>query len=173
MSHSDEVNPPADGPGPRVGRRPVGTRRGERARTDDLHRDGLGTLLLPILLGLSVAAVTYILLFGLVLWIALARFDYSQSFGTGNALVIGLQGAIALGLACALGSWLTGQRAQLRDVAPLLAHRAALLAGLILTALVLPLGIAPALRLVTVPIYLLAAILGTVLGSALGSRNRP
>jgi hypothetical protein len=136
-----------------------------------LHRDDVRGLVLPVVLGASVAAVMYLVLFAVILWIAFARFDYAQPFGTSDALAVGLQGALALGLTCALGAWLTRRRAQLRDVSPLLAHRAALLAGVLLVVVVLLLGIAPALRLVTAPIYLLAVIAGTWLGSSLGARR--
>lgn len=132
---------------------------------DDLHRDGMTELLLPLVLGLAVALVTYLVMFGVVLWIALARFDYDHAFGTGDALAIGVQGALALGLACALAAWLSRRRAQLRDVSQTLARRAGLLAGVILTLVVLMLGLVPALRLVTAPIYLVAVIAGTLIGA--------
>ena len=138
----------------------------------DLHRDGIGGLVLPTLLGVSVALVTYLVLFAVVLSIAFARFDYAHGFGTGDALAIGLQGALALGLACALGAGLSRRRAQLRDVPQSLAHRAALIAGLLLVGVVLLIGAVPALRPMTAPIYLLAAIAGTWLGSTLGARSR-
>jgi hypothetical protein len=144
----------------------------ERDRIEDLHRNGIGDLVLPLLLGVSVALVTYLVLFGVVLSIAFARFDYAHAFGNGDAVAIGLQGAIALGSTCVLGAWLTRRRAGLRDVTQALARRAAQLAGVILTVAVLLLGIAPALRLVTAPIYLLAAIGGTALGAALGTGDR-
>ena len=132
---------------------------------DDLHRDGMTELLLPLALGLAVALVTYLVMFGVVLWIAFARFDYDHAFGTGDALAIGVQGALALGLACALAAWLSRRRAQLRDVSWTLARRAGQLAGVILTVVVLMLGLVPALRLVTAPIYLVAVIAGTLIGA--------
>jgi len=142
------------------------------ARIDDLHQDGVGGLVLPVLLGLSVAVVTYLALFLVILSIAFAQFDYRHAFSTADALAIGVQGGLALGLVCALGSWLSGRRAQLRDVAPSLARRAGWATGAMVTGLVLLLGLAPALRLVTVPIYLLLAVAGSTAGTALSARGR-
>jgi hypothetical protein len=120
----------------------------------------------------SVAIVTYLVLFSVVVWVALARFDYDEPFGNGDALAIGLAGAIALGASCLLGATLSRRRAQLRDVTPSLVRWAALVTGLILAGAVLLLGFAPALRAITAPIYLVAAIGGTWLGATLGTERR-
>ena len=168
MSHSNEFN---DQDGPHQDR-PHRPHRSHRPQRDGLTQDGMAGLLLPLALGLVVSLLTYLVMFAVVLAIALARFDYSHSFGTGDALAIGLQGALALGLACALGAWLSRRRAQLRDVSPSLARRVGLLTGLILTLVLLLIGIVPALRLITAPIYLLSAVIGTAAGAGFGTAGR-
>jgi hypothetical protein len=129
-------------------------------------------LVLPVAVGLAVAFVIYLVLYAVIVSMALAKAGDGRPFTASSSVVVGVQGALALGVASALGAWLTGRRVRLRDVTLSRARRVALLTGVILTAVVLLLGLSLALRPVTVPIYLLAVAGGTMLGSALGTGAR-
>lgn len=154
MSRADDLRPPPP------------------SRGGDLYQDGAGALVLPVAVGLAVAFVTYLALYALIVSMALAKADDGRPFTAGRGVVVGVQGAMALGVASALGAWLTGRRVRLRDVPLSRARRVALLTGAILAAAVLLLGLSLALRPVTVPIYLLAVAGGTLLGSALSTGIR-
>ena len=141
-------------------------------RSDELYQDGAGALVLPVAVGLVVAFVTYLALYAVIVSLALAKADDGRPFTSGSGVVVGIQGALALGVASALGAWLTGRRVSLRHVTRSRARGVALLTGAILAAVVLLLGLSLAVRPLTVPIYVLAVVGGTMLGSALGTGAR-
>ena len=125
-------------------------------------------LVLPALLGVVLAGVVQLVMFALVLAVTLATFDYNRDFGTGDAVVISIFGAIGLGVACALGAWVCARRARLRQVPASWVRRAALATGLGVGVLAVVLGLALAVRGVTIPIYAAGVIAGSVLGARFG-----
>jgi len=125
--------------------------------------------LLPMGLGLAAGVVTYLALFVIILSITLAGFDYSKTFGNADAVEIALQSGLGLGVASGLGAWICARRSRARDIPATWVQRSALITGLTIGLAAILLGLAPGLRGITLPIYLLLPIIGTLLGIRLSS----
>lgn len=135
------------------GRYDGGTWKREPAPADTSGR----ALVAPVAAGLAAALVIHIALFTVVLAAAVGVTDPGDEFGTGAALWWGTLGALGLAVAVAVGArvglWVAGIRAVNAERA----RRTVRFALGAFVVVLLALGLAPALRLYTLPIYLVLA----------------
>ena len=122
-------------------------------------------LVAPVLAGAVGAVVIHLALFMVVLAVAVSVTDSARDFGTGQALLWGTIGAIDLAVAAAGGARVCGWLAGIRGVDGERARRVALFTALGFAAVVLVFGVAIALRPVTLPVYVVLAVVGALAGS--------
>lgn len=126
-------------------------------------------LVVPVAAGLVAALVIHIALFTVVLAVAVGVTDPGADFGTGAALWWGTLGALGLAVAVAAGARVCLWVAGIRAVNAERARRTARFALGAFVVVLLALGLAPALRPYTLPIYLVLAA-GALLATTSGRR---
>jgi hypothetical protein len=127
--------------------------------------EGVRALLVPSALGVTIGTLVHLLGFVIVTEIVIASTDPGEQLAGSRVLGIAVAAAGSLALACAMAARTCSRRGSARRVEPRMLRRTSLVLGLSFGCVVLLLGLTLALRWTTLPIYLVAVVLGSAVGA--------